>query len=291
MPSKNTAFGADWARFKSTPVTGVTLMHAHFSEHSFEKHSHDTFSIGQTHAGIQAFRCRGENFSSVKGRVILFNPDEIHDGHRGGADAFEYRMLYVEPQVVYDLLREFGHRDGRCHASHPLIDDPDSWLVLHEAINALAHPNESLRADALLTRALHQLFTRHGDSTPGHDPGHPVPPWISRARDYIEAHYADDITISDLAREVQMSRVHVTRAFSAAFGMSPHVYLNTVRMRNAKSLLLTGLAPADVAVHAGFADQSHFTRRFKGSIGLTPAAWLREMQSMPAEAAQLKPLC
>jgi AraC-like DNA-binding protein len=278
MSAKKPSPDADWARFRNTPVPGVTLMHAHFSEHSFEKHSHDTFSIGQTHAGIQAFRCRGEDLCSVKGKIVAFNPDEAHDGHRGGSEAFEYVMLYIEPNRIFDALRDFGHRHGRCHIVRPLIDDPVAWLSLNDAIAALQHPNESLRADALLTNAISLLFRRHGDAMPVTGAEHKIPQWISRARDYIEEHYASDITVDDLARVVQVSRVHVTRAFAAAYGVSPHVYLNSVRIKNAKGFLLAGQSAADVAALTGFADQSHFTRRFKGSIGLTPAAWLRDMQ-------------
>lgn len=284
MSTKKPSFDADWARFRSTPVPGVTLMHAHFSEHSFEKHSHDTFSIGQTHAGIQSFRCRGEDLNSVKGKIVAFNPDEAHDGHRGGSEAFEYAMLYIEPNVIFDALRDFGHRDGRCHIARPLIDDPVAWQSLHKAIAALQHPNESLRADTLLTQALSLLFARHGDAMPVAGPQHKIPQWISRARDYIEEHYASDITVDELARVVQVSRVHVTRAFAAAYGVSPHVYLNSVRIRNAKGFLLAGQSAADVAALTGFADQSHFTKRFKGSVGLTPGVWLREMQQGAAQA-------
>lgn len=280
MTTKNTAFDTDWVRFKSTLVKGVNLMHAHFWKHSFERHTHETFAIGQTHSGIQAFRCRGENLSSVKGKIILFNPDEPHDGHRGGTEAFEYRMLYVEPEVIFDILRDCGFRKGCCHAAQPLIDDFESWHGLGEAINALEHPNESLRAEALLIQTIHQLFARHGDATPSASPAHQPPHWMSRVRDYIEEHYANDITVSQIAQEVQVSRVHVTRAFSSVYGVSPHVYLNSVRIRRAKSLMLAGLPVAHAAIQTGFADQSHFTRRFKGAVGVTPTAWLRAMSAM-----------
>jgi AraC-like DNA-binding protein len=58
----------------------------------------------------------------------------------------------------------------------------------------------------------------------------------------------------------------------------PHVYLNAVRLANARQLLLTGVPLATVAATTGFADQSHFTRRFKGATGLSPGAWLRQMR-------------
>jgi AraC-like DNA-binding protein len=57
--------------------------------------------------------------------------------------------------------------------------------------------------------------------------------------------------------------------------MPPHVYLNAVRVSEAQKRIRLGMPLATVALECGFADQSHFTRRFKGSVGVTPAAWRR----------------
>jgi AraC-like DNA-binding protein len=50
-----------------------------------------------------------------------------------------------------------------------------------------------------------------------------------------------------------------------------------VRIRHAKELLLEVVSAADVAADVGFVDQSHFTRRFKRSVGVSPLAWARAM--------------
>nr|WP_081983984.1 AraC family transcriptional regulator [Massilia sp. JS1662] len=55
----------------------------------------------------------------------------------------------------------------------------------------------------------------------------------------------------------------------------PHVYLNAVRIAQAQALIRLGTPLAAVALECGFADQSHLTRRFKGSVGATPSAWQR----------------
>ena len=55
--------------------------------------------------------------------------------------------------------------------------------------------------------------------------------------------------------------------------MPPHVYLNAVRVMQAQACIRRGMPLAMVALACGFADQSHLTRRFKGSVGVTPSAW------------------
>jgi AraC-like DNA-binding protein len=72
-----------------------------------------------------------------------------------------------------------------------------------------------------------------------------------------------------------LSRVHLTHSLSAAYHMPPHVYLNAVRIAQAQTRIGLGMPLSLVALECGFADQSHLTRRFKGAVGIAPAAWRR----------------
>ena len=265
----------DQARMHATPVAGVTLMHAHFVRHAFDRHSHETYSIGVTQAGVQSFRCRGSALASVPGSIMAFLPDEPHDGHAGVAQGFAYRMLYLDTDVVTEWLQ------GAPAFREPLIEDAQAAARLTRAMDALLQPGEALRAHALLSESVIDLGARHARGGGAGDHRRGTPAWITRVRDLIEAHHAQDLTVETLAEVAGVSRVHVTRAFGARYGLPPHLYLNAARLRHARRLLLEGDSLADAAAAAGFADQSHFTRRFKGSFGMTPGAWLQAVLSRP----------
>lgn len=125
------------------------------------------------------------------------------------------------------------------------------------------------------------ILGRHGEKNPPHGghPGHPGVPALVRARDYLHHRLASDTTVTQLAAAAGLSRAHLTRAFGAAFHMPPHVYLNAVRVKEAQKRIRSGLPLASVALGCGFADQSHLTRRFKGSVGVTPSAWGQMMSA------------
>ena len=72
---------------------------------------------------------------------------------------------------------------------------------------------------------------------------------------------------------------HFLRAFSRQFGITPHAYLNQVRVHQARELILRGVPIARAAVDVGFVDQSHLTKRFKRLLGVTPG------QVLPQAAA------
>ena len=90
--------------------------------------------------------------------------------------------------------------------------------------------------------------------------------------EYIEEHLDGGPTLAQLAAVVRLNPYHFARQFKAATGLPPHQYVILRRVERAKQLLQAGtdLSLAEVALHAGFSDQSQFSRHFKRLVGVTP---------------------
>lgn len=282
MHADSPSAAQDWATFRPAPLAGATLMHAHFRQHAFERHSHETYSIGLTHSGVQTFHCAGTLHASLPGDLILFNPDEAHDGQRGAPEGFGYSILYLpEAAVAACADARAGIRMPRYFRS-PVVRDGALAALFKRAMAAVPQAGETLRAEELLAQLVARILLRHGEAGARTDTlGSRAGDRMERVRDYLHAHYAEDVTVEDLACVAGLSRAHLTRAFTRQFGVPPHLYLNAVRLRQAQAAMLAGQPLAEAALACGFADQSHFTRRFKGAVGTSPARWLRQM-SVPA---------
>jgi AraC-like DNA-binding protein len=90
----------------------------------------------------------------------------------------------------------------------------------------------------------------------------------------IEARFAEQISLDQLAGECRLSSSHFARAFRKSTGESPHRWLVRRRVEAAKTMLSSSeMAISEIALACGFVDQSHLTRVFSSLVGAPPGAW------------------
>ena len=111
-----------------------------------------------------------------------------------------------------------------------------------------------------------------------------TPPWLSRAKEFLEACAHTPVRLRDVAAEVGVHPVYCARAFRRATGCTVSVYIQLLRLVDAGRLILDEGRPlAEAALRAGFADQSHFTRTCSRVLGFTPGRLRRVRQALSAE--------
>lgn len=89
--------------------------------------------------------------------------------------------------------------------------------------------------------------------------------------EYVSAHYSEPLEVVDLAEHARLSVSQLQREFARLFSISPSHYIREVRIGVARHLLQTSdRKMAEIAEECGFYDQSHFTRQFKATTGMTP---------------------
>ena len=99
----------------------------------------------------------------------------------------------------------------------------------------------------------------------------PIERHLLRAKDLMDARYAEAIDVDELARAAGMSKAHFSRRFKAQYGESPHGYLLTRRLERASALLRnTDHSVADICMQVGLSSLGSFTTSFKRRFGRTP---------------------
>jgi AraC-like DNA-binding protein len=271
----------DWARYWRAADRPIEAMHAHFERHVYHRHSHETYSFGVTEAGAQSFTCRGAGHTSSAGMVMVFNPDEPHDGHAADELGFTYRMVHIGPDLVRDVLADRAERAvGLPLFAEPVVPDATLAGAVAGLHAALVGPATALARDERLAAAVAAL-ARRGRRAPA--PRLTGAAGIARrVRDRLDEEYTEDVTAADLAAAAGTSRFAVYRAFREVYGLSPSDYQRQARLRQARRLIGAGCGLAEAAAAAGFADQSHLTRWFTRCYGVTPGAYRRALHAQPA---------
>jgi len=107
--------------------------------------------------------------------------------------------------------------------------------------------------------------------------------------EFMRAHLAETLQLSELAAISGLSISHFSRAFKGSTGLPPHRWHLNMRIDRARKMLADASPSlADVAYATGFADQSHFTRLFSRIVGMSPGTWRRGQKAW-AETGEVPP--
>lgn len=106
------------------------------------------------------------------------------------------------------------------------------------------------------------------------------PVTIARARQFIEDHQADDLSLADVARAVNTSTFYFCKLFKKATGLNYTEYLSQLRIEKAKNLLLNpSLRVSEIAYETGFQTLTHFNRVFKRITSQSPTSYRKRLHS------------
>jgi len=262
--------GRDWLA-RAAPSTKMERIEAYFQGHGYTPHRHDTYAIGTTLSGVQSFHYRQSMRHSLPGGTIVLHPDEIHDGEAGTEAGFRYRMLYIEPSMIQDVLGG----EPLPFISSGLSNDPRLLSATRRLLHSLDAPLDPLEEDDAIYDLVQALR-----SAAGKPRGRQAVDYLAaeRARTFIHDALGEGISLDALVQASGRDRWSLSRDFRALYGTSPYRYLTQRRLAEARNRMLAGESLTEAALGSGFFDQAHMTRLFTQSFGISPARWLKMLK-------------
>jgi AraC family transcriptional regulator len=184
---------------------------------------------------------------------------------------------YLRPEFLSQIAHESVNPDKvevDLAYIHPRID-PLVWQIGLSLATVLqtAPQNSAFYADSMATAlAAHllQFYTTRQHTLREYTDGLP-PARLKQARDYINEHLGENLSLTEIAAQVDMSQFYFCRLFKQSVGTTPHKYLVQQRVERAKSLLMQREQTIfDIAADCGFANPSHFAKCFRQHTGVSP---------------------
>jgi len=172
---------------------------------------------------------------------------------------------------IGDLACQFGvgHQDAIMrHIGASLL----------EALRRPAEANQLFIDHTMLAFTAHIAQTYGGWQRVADQARGGLAPWqVKRACERLDSDLGGQLSLPQIAAEFGLSVSHFSRAFRISTGLPPHQWLLRQRVKAAKQLMsVRELSLSEIAISAGFANQSHFTKVFSAQLGISPAAWRRE---------------
>ena len=250
--------------------TPFEILRGRYIRQRFAPHLHDTYAIGVIESGAAKCDFRGKEVVHAAGDLITIEPGEVHTGEPASAEGWSYRMLYVPREL---MARAW---EGDALPRFPRTGTAD-WKLAREM--AVVHALLEQRGDALhqesaLIAVLRALCEHHALGA-GPPECRASPAALARVKEYLDVHFAQAVTLAELGAVAGVSLFHLIRQFRRHYGLPPYMYLEMLRVEQAKEMLQQGARVSDAAFATGFSDQSHLARHFKRVFGVPPGRYAR----------------
>lgn len=202
--------------------------------------------------------------------------------HRCNWDtSVQFVVLAIEPELLQQIGQDWVEPD-RIELIPQFMTQPD--LLIQGILSTLkdeltgSKSGSALLIDSLKTTLAIHLLRNYCSTQPrlSSYSGGLSQATLQQVREYIHEHLDQDLKLSELSEITQLSPYHFLRLFKQQMQITPHQYILRCRVEQAKHLLRhSRLTLAEIAVRVGFCDQSHLTRNFKRTLGVTPNQFLK----------------
>ena len=243
----------------------------------FPNHFHEYYVIGFIEGGKRHLWCKGKEYDTSAGDLILFNPRDNHYCAPVNGELLDYRAVNIKPEVMSRAVKEITGEAYMPYFTETVVYKSDIAQSVQDLYRAVLNDAPLLEKEENLFFLLDQILREYASDFESADVLRPNRQ-IQSLCQYMEEHFAENVTLDELLSMTDFGKSYLLRSFTRQTGVSPYRYLQTIRLDKAKRFLEEGIEPIDAAGMAGFSDQSHFTHFFKEFIGLTPKQYQRIFQ-------------
>ena len=239
---------------------GITALSASIAEFTYKKHSHKEYAIGVTLRGIQHYNLDGSLQLSYQNGVMLFNPEQAHDGMAHDESGLDYVMLYIDPQLLLEVME----KKDIVRFSTPIVYDYRLRQRILSLTNAILSEKDEALCSELLLSLTDSLIQTNLSTDNKKDNA-----LIRKAKDMLHANLENVLKLDEICNELNLSKYKFIRLFKTHTGISPYQYYLNCKIERAKQLIEKNKDIYSAVAECGFVDLTHLNKHFKSVYGTT----------------------
>ena len=224
----------------------------------YRKHFHNHFGLALIDKGyIEINYHHRDTVTLNNDSIALFNPAQVHQSQTKNAQG--YYVLFLDNQWCHNIKKDFFFEKN-------IIEDKTIYLQLKHIFKDILNTTLST-SEIALQEVMHSLFESHASQNKQKEKE-----MILNIKSWIDKQDETALNVENLARYVGYNKSYLIRFFKKEVGLTPQQYILNIKVNRAKELLTYSKQKSlsSISLDAGFFDQSHFNRNFKGLFGTTP---------------------
>lgn len=255
---------------------------------------HDDLEMGILLEGNLTLFIEQEHHELRTGDIYIINRYQVHSFVN-----FTGRNRILAFQIHTDLYRKISPRLAHLHLENNIIRSGALYQNLKHMLLSCAGyyfspvPFRELKCSALLFDALHLILTNAQCTIASEQASvsaQNVSLRLNRITDYLAQHYAEHVSLSDIADLEQISPCHASHFIRQTIGISFQEYLTQIRFEHALQLLNnTDLNILDICMETGFSSSRYLLRAFEKNLGCTPKEY-RKAEKKPRPIGPALPI-
>ncbi len=248
-------------------------------------HSHSCSELFYVVSGNGSFVAEGSEFPVRTNDMVIINPHVQHTEKSLQTTPLEYIVLGIDG-LAFSFENMASTQEGiAMHTSSGSVykynlQHSNVYAYLNILLEELSHKEENYEAvcqNLLEVLLICMLRNDHLSIVPSSQTI--LSRECTQIKNYLDANYAENITLDTLAAISHMNKYYMAHAFTKYIGISPISYLLEKRIQEGKSLLeSTSFSIAQVSATLGFSSQSYFSQVFKKATGKTPGQYRSEFR-------------
>ncbi|MCI8799102.1 MAG: AraC family transcriptional regulator [Lachnospiraceae bacterium] len=274
---------------KNSSIGTSTLLYVSTSKYEGDwqsiLHSHPFSELFYVVNGNGTFVADGREFPVCKNDMVIINPHVQHTEKSLRTSPLDYIVLGIDGLAFSCETIASAQDSLSLHTPSGMVykcNMPNSkvYAYLNIMLEEISRKEENYEAVCQnLLEVLLLCMLRNDNLSIVQSSNTLLNRECAQIKNYLDAHYAENITLDTLVEITHMNKYYMVHAFTRYAGLSPINYLLQKRIQEGKALLeSTTYSIAQISTLLGFSSQSYFSQAFKKATGKTPIAHRNEYQ-------------
>ncbi len=261
-----------------------------------QHHYHSYYELYYLYSGERYYFIQDKTYHITGGAFVLINPYEIHQTGNLGSFGYDRMLIHFSKELLADYLDVepgINPYENLEKEIHIISLEPWQQNFVETLLSTMEaeFKNNGLKENAYIKLTLLQLLLFLNSCKPGD--GDEALPQINATQKtifeiigYINNSFSENITLESISDKYFLSTYYFSRTFKEVTGFNFVEYLNNVRIKEAKKLLLnTDRTINEISSNVGFNSNTHFGRVFKSMEGLSPSEYRKQAGVFPSDYA------